>query len=174
MRVLIGYRPVGGVGSTFARWGGGASLAGLSGKPGHFGKTGGIRRPVPDAIELAKRLVAGAPHGDRSSSIPMAPVGKRCAGSTTSLRPGKTKRRATVDRRWFIFPAFVAGFLLQHAVQGWCPPLPVLRRLGFRTQPEIDYERYALKSLRGDFCNLPSSDGQSGAVARQTLATMRG
>ncbi len=58
---------------------------------------------------------------------------------------------ATVDRKWFIFPAVVAGFLLQHAVQGWCPPLPIFRRLGFRTQPEIDYERYALKSLRGDF-----------------------
>ena len=66
---------------------------------------------------------------------------------------------ATVDKKWFIFPAVVAGFLLQHAVQGWCPPLPVLRRLGFRTQPEIAYERYALKSLRGDFRNLPTSKG---------------
>jgi hypothetical protein len=28
---------------------------------------------------------------------------------------------ATVDRRWFLFPAVVAGFLLQHAVQGWSP-----------------------------------------------------
>src|ERR671925_91661 len=49
---------------------------------------------------------------------------------------------ATVDRRWFLLPAVVAGFLLQHAVQGWCPPVPVLRRLGFRTRTEIDYERY--------------------------------
>ncbi len=57
----------------------------------------------------------------------------------------------TVDRRWFALPALVAGFLLQHAVQGWCPPLPVLRRLGFRTPREIDQERYALKALRGDF-----------------------
>lgn len=55
------------------------------------------------------------------------------------------------NRRWFALPAFVAGFLLQHAVQGWCPPLPVLRRLGFRTSHEIDQERYALKALRGDF-----------------------
>jgi hypothetical protein len=55
------------------------------------------------------------------------------------------------DRRWFALPVFVAGFLLQHAVQGWCPPLPLLRRLGFRTTQEIDKERYALKALRGDF-----------------------
>ena len=58
---------------------------------------------------------------------------------------------AFVDRRFFILPAAVAGFLLQHALQGWCPPIPILRRLGFRTQTEIDEERYALKALRGDF-----------------------
>ena len=38
-----------------------------------------------------------------------------------------------VDRRWLALPAIVAGFLLQHAVQGWCPPVPVFRRLGVRT-----------------------------------------
>jgi hypothetical protein len=58
---------------------------------------------------------------------------------------------ATVNRRWFLFPAVIAGFLLQHAVQGWCPPLKVIRRLGVRTAREIDYERYALKAARGDF-----------------------
>src|SRR6478672_8364660 len=31
---------------------------------------------------------------------------------------------ATLDRRWFALPAVVGGFLLQHALQGWCPPLP--------------------------------------------------
>ena len=61
---------------------------------------------------------------------------------------------ATVDRRWFALPAVVGAFLLQHALQGWCPPLPVFRRLGFRTASEIDYERYALKALRGDFAEI--------------------
>ena len=55
------------------------------------------------------------------------------------------------DRRFALVPLVVGGFLLQHAVQGWCPPLPVFRRLGFRTQTEIDEERAALKALRGDF-----------------------
>jgi hypothetical protein len=58
---------------------------------------------------------------------------------------------ATVSRRFFLLPAVVAGFLLQHAVQGWCPPIPLFRRLGVRTQFEIEQERYALKALRGDF-----------------------
>ena len=55
------------------------------------------------------------------------------------------------SRRWFILPAVVAGFLLQHAVQGWCPPVPILRRNGFRTRKEIERERIALRLLRGDF-----------------------
>jgi hypothetical protein len=64
---------------------------------------------------------------------------------------------ALVDRRWFTLPTIVASFLLQHAIQGWCPPVSVLRRLGFRTRTEIDHERYALKALRGDFNNLPKT-----------------
>lgn len=58
---------------------------------------------------------------------------------------------AGVDRRWFVLPAVVAGFLLQHALQGWCPPLPVFRRLGVRTAQEIHEEILALKLMRGDF-----------------------
>jgi hypothetical protein len=61
---------------------------------------------------------------------------------------------AFVNRRFFALPAIVAAFLLQHAVQGWCPPLPVFRRLGVRTQSEIEQERYALKVLRGDFNHI--------------------
>lgn len=64
---------------------------------------------------------------------------------------------ATVDKRWFFLPGIVAGFLLQHALQGWCPPLPIFRRLGVRTSHEIDHERYALKALRGDFDQLRQS-----------------
>jgi hypothetical protein len=56
-----------------------------------------------------------------------------------------------VSRRWLLLPMAVAGFLLQHAVQGWCPPVPLFRRFGVRTQREIEEERYALKVLRGDF-----------------------
>jgi hypothetical protein len=57
----------------------------------------------------------------------------------------------TRGRKWLLLPALVTGFLFQHAVQGWCPPIPILRRLGFRTSYEIDEERQALKALRGDF-----------------------
>lgn len=61
---------------------------------------------------------------------------------------------ATVNRKWFFLTAGVLGFLLQHALTGWCPPVPVFRRLGVRTRNEIDQERYALKALRGDFARV--------------------
>lgn len=57
----------------------------------------------------------------------------------------------TKNRKWFALPLFVQAFFLQHAVQGWCPPIPILRRLGVRTAREIEEERNALKALRGDY-----------------------
>jgi hypothetical protein len=57
---------------------------------------------------------------------------------------------ALVNRRFLLLPAAVCGFLLQHALQGWCPPVPVLRRLGFRTQSEIERERCELLALLED------------------------
>lgn len=72
---------------------------------------------------------------------------------------------ALKHRGFFLLPAFVAGFLLQHAVQGWCPPMPILRRLGFRTANEIDYERYALKAFRGDFQGIPGTFSSRSALA---------
>ena len=74
---------------------------------------------------------------------------------------------ATVDRRWFALPGVVAAFLLQHAVQGWCPPLPVFRRLGVRTAAEIHEEIIALKILRGDFRN--DERGASALVEQSEL-----
>jgi len=79
---------------------------------------------------------------------------------------------ATVNRKWFLFPGVITAFLLQHAVQGWCPPLPVFRRLGIRTTSEIDYERYALKAIRGDFDYL-YDDGQIEPNAERVLQAMR-
>jgi hypothetical protein len=61
----------------------------------------------------------------------------------------------TSSRKWFILPGIVGTFLLQHAIQGWCPPLPIIRRLGFRTADEINREKMALRCLKGDICDSP-------------------
>ena len=75
---------------------------------------------------------------------------------------------ATVDRRWLTLPALVTAFLFQHAVQGWCPPVPVLRRLGFRTAHEIERERNALKALRGDYADVSKAYDPAGAALDAT------
>ena len=93
------------------------------------------------------------------------------ANASTAVLVGVTLG-ALVDRRLFALPAIVAGFLLQHAVQGWCPPLPVLRRLGFRTAAEIGYERYALKALRGDFQKFQPAGDNSGMAERMLEAAL--
>jgi len=62
----------------------------------------------------------------------------------------------TVNRKWFLLPTVVLPLLLLHATQGWCPPVPVLRRFRVRTRREIDAEKYALKILRGDFDGIPN------------------
>ena len=54
---------------------------------------------------------------------------------------------ATVNKKWLILPALVTTFLAQHSIQGWCPPIPLFRRLGVRTQKEIETERHALLEL---------------------------
>lgn len=58
---------------------------------------------------------------------------------------------ATVNRKFFALPGFVAGMVFLHATTGIYPLLPVFRRLGFRSQKEIQRERFALKAVRGDF-----------------------
>lgn len=55
------------------------------------------------------------------------------------------------SRKFLVLSGAVLSFLLLHAVQGWCPPVPLLRKYGVRTKSEIEREKFALKILRGDF-----------------------
>lgn len=60
--------------------------------------------------------------------------------SLTGLILGITK-----NRLWLILPVLTTYFLAQHAIQGWCPPVELFRRVGSRTRKEIDMEKYALQ-----------------------------
>jgi len=75
---------------------------------------------------------------------------------------------ALIDRRWFAWSFFVAGFLLVHALFGWFPTLPLLRRMGFRTEAEIEEERDALRLIRGDF---KATNNPREALAQARLST---
>ncbi|WP_337177179.1 hypothetical protein [Paludisphaera sp.] len=116
----------------------------------------------PGAIEQRLREL------DREWDIERALEAAAGTVSLTGLGLG-----ATVDRRFYLLPGAVAGFLLLHAIQGWCPPLPVLRRLGFRTAEEIAAERYALKAMRGDFRDVSADNGATPTAVKQALQAAR-
>ena len=80
---------------------------------------------------------------------------------------------AVRGRRWLLLPGLVLPFLLQHALQGWCPPIEIIRRLGVRTRREIDREKVALKALRGDF-GLVSGGSTPQERAKLALAAAEG
>lgn len=65
----------------------------------------------------------------------------------------------TADRRWILLPGIVLSFLLLHGLQGWCPPVPILRRLGVRTREEIDRELYGLRALIANFPRIGAGVG---------------
>lgn len=87
---------------------------------------------------------------------------ERLLETNASALAGVGLAATTGSRKWLVLPGVVLSFLFLHAVQGWCPPVPVFRRLGVRTRAEIDRERYALKALRGDFGGVAS--GEDGAA----------
>src|SRR5439155_10009003 len=76
--------------------------------------------------------------------------------NASSLALGGLFLGVTASRKWLWLPALVLPFLLLHATEGWCPPVPLLRRFKVRTRKEIDAEKYALKLLRGDFDGIPN------------------
>jgi len=73
---------------------------------------------------------------------------------------------------WWQLLSAVAGLsLMLLSVSGWCPLVPILRHLGFRTPQEIAQERYALKALRGDFQPLA---GIQTPEDREAIARLEG
>ena len=65
---------------------------------------------------------------------------------------------AARSRRWYLVSFVASALLLQHSVQGNPPLMELFRNLGIRTQGEIDFERFSLKFLRGDFKELQILD----------------
>jgi hypothetical protein len=74
---------------------------------------------------------------------------------------------------WLILSLAVGALLFLHALQGWCPSVPLLRRLGVRTEAEINEERYALKVQRGDFAGLPRPEADPETQAVELLRAAR-
>lgn len=114
-----------------------------------------VLKKIDDAIEASVQYYATQPKGALSVRIEELErewdIERIIQVNASSLALGGLALGATVHKRWLWLSAGVLGFLFQHATQGWCPPIPALRRMGYRTRSEIEREKYALKALRGDF-----------------------
>src|SRR3954462_11882165 len=93
-------------------------------------ETEGHVRHYADAseTELSRRIAMLEREWDMERVLEMNAAALAFAGLTLGLLHSK---------KWLIVPGFVLPFLFQHAVQGWCPPVPMFRRLGVRTRKEI-------------------------------------
>jgi len=100
---------------------------------------------VADAIgspdEISERLgeLDREWHVDRALMLNFAVLG----GLTGGMAMRSLARRGRMGGWGALFWVQV-GFLAFHALRGWCPPLPLFRRLGFRSADEIGVEREVL------------------------------
>jgi len=61
-------------------------------------------------------------------------------------------------KQWILLlPLVVLSFLVQHAIQGWCPPVEIFRRLQIRTKEEIMREYVGLLAIKGDLDKISES-----------------
>ncbi|MET0790756.1 MAG: DUF2892 domain-containing protein [Polyangiaceae bacterium] len=98
----------------------------------------------PEAIERRLTKLDYEWDVDRALMVNFAIVG--AASLTTGLLRYKLTPTLHPKREGFLyFFGAQLGFLLLHGTMGWCPPASVFRRLGFRTQREIEAERNQLR-----------------------------
>ena len=108
-----------------------------------------IDRETRGAIEEARRSPAARrariEEIEREWSIDRAlMLNFGIVGAVTAWKAMRRLRRTGGIGGWGLLFAVQMGFLINHAVRGWCPPMPIFRRLGFRSSHEICAERVAL------------------------------
>ncbi|MEM1011587.1 MAG: hypothetical protein AAGI46_05125 [Planctomycetota bacterium] len=78
---------------------------------------------------------------------------------TSGLTLGAFWLSLTKSRAWSLLTAILAGGALHHGLVGQSPADDLVRRLGFRTRDEIEFERRAL--LRIDFVDNQTRLGEA-------------
>ena len=122
--------------------------------------------------ELAKSIKGPVTSDPGPGFNPKAQSPAKAGGLWQFISETGKRYGLTVNKKWFALPFVVQAFFFQHALQGWCPPIPILRRLGVRTTAEIAEERNALKAMRGDFESVWADKGE-GRAKRAFQAAQR-
>ena len=111
------------------------------GLPAEVEKQAGYYRADPERIDarLAELEEEWSTERILSANAAALSLGGLCAGAA-----GK--------KRWFFLPAAALAFLLGRALRrAGKDSLPVLTRIGYRSESQIEKERQGLRALRGDF-----------------------
>jgi hypothetical protein len=107
---------------------------------------------------------------DREWDVERVPETNAATLGLATLVPAVRENRP----RLLLLTGGILAFLLQHGIQGWCPPVGVLRRLGIRTRREIDAGKAALRVLvAGSDTAAPGQDGELLRRAQDRLRELR-
>lgn len=118
--------------------------------------------PVKPATTLQDRLAACAAEGHDAINARLEQIeGEWTAGRMVKATLGVVILAgfalATLHHPyWLILPAVAGGLLLQYVFWRGSVLAKLYCYLGYRGSTEIDEERFALRTLRGDFRNLPT------------------
>lgn len=104
------------------------------------------RAAIAEALESREGILARLAELDREWNVDRAlMLNFAISGSVSaSLAMWDLRRRGRLGGWGLVFFSQL-GFLAYHAIRSWCPPLPVFRRLGFRSSREICAERVLLE-----------------------------
>jgi len=95
-------------------------------------------------MEAGRRLAELDREWDIDRAVMLAFAG--AGGLSFSLGLSRVRPFKKANGWLYLFGAQLA-FLGLHAAYGWCPPVALLRRLGFRTQKEIQAERELVEAI---------------------------
>ena len=125
-----------------------------------------VRRHTPDAAQgcIDRQLEANLRHfarhpegiGDRLRQLEREwDIERTLEANAATVSLASIAFHLVTGRRTHLLAGVVAAFLLQHAIQGWCPPLPFFRRRGVRSKDEILQEAFGLRLLRAGLERIP-------------------
>ncbi len=103
---------------------------------------------------IGRRLAEMDDEWDTGRVLQVATSGLTLAGFWFSL---------TKSKLWTLLPLALAGGALHHGLTGGSPAEDLVRRFGFRTRDEIEYERRRLEQLDHDLGNDTSLIAQTQA-----------
>lgn len=100
---------------------------------------------LADSVGSTEEIVARLKELDREWNVDRAlMLNFSVVGALTGGLAMRALARSSRFSGWGALFGAQLAFLAFHAIRGWCPPLPFLRRLGFRTAEEIAAEREVL------------------------------